>query len=88
MIILFRLTLDVTLTKDNIVCSELERTITATLEEIPEGETNQMVFPVFNSRDGQALTKNIGTSDLYHFIRNHQRSLPPKPSSQTHPTHL
>lgn len=45
--VLFRLTLDVTLIKDNIICSELERTITATLEEIPEGETNQMVFPLF-----------------------------------------
>lgn len=87
--ILFRLTLDAALTKDNIVCSELERTITATLEEIPGGEANQMVFPVFNSRRGdQALTKSIGTSDLYHFIQNHQRTRPPKPSSQTHPTHL
>lgn len=41
--ILLRLTLDVSLTKDNIVCSELERTITAVLEEIPEESVDQIV---------------------------------------------
>lgn len=41
--ILLRLTLDISLTKDNIVCSELERTITAVLEEIPEESIDQIV---------------------------------------------
>ena len=41
--IILRLTLDISLTKDNIICSELERTITAVLEEIPEESVDQIV---------------------------------------------
>lgn len=41
--IILRLTLDISLTKDNIVCSELERIITAVLEEIPEESIDQIV---------------------------------------------
>lgn len=55
--ILFRLTLDTALTKDNIVCSELERTITATLEEIP-GESNQ-VFPGSNPYPSRKTTPEL-----------------------------
>lgn len=43
LMILFRLTLDVSLTKNNIVCSELEKTITAVLEEVPEESVDQIV---------------------------------------------
>lgn len=41
--ILFRLTLDNSLMKDTIICSELERTITTVLEEIPEDGTDDTV---------------------------------------------
>jgi len=41
--ILFRLTIDVSLMKDTIVCSDVERTITTVLEAIPEDGTDDTV---------------------------------------------
>lgn len=41
--ILFRLTIDISLMKDTIVCSEVERTITTILEAIPEDGTDDTV---------------------------------------------
>jgi len=43
LVILFRLTIDVSLMKDTIVCSEVERTITTVLEAIPEDGTDDTV---------------------------------------------
>ncbi|THC99099.1 hypothetical protein EYZ11_001420 [Aspergillus tanneri] len=43
LLLLFRLTLDISLTRNPMICSELERTITATLESIPEDTDDDMV---------------------------------------------
>ncbi|KAA8643471.1 uncharacterized protein ATNIH1004_010240 [Aspergillus tanneri] len=42
LLLLFRLTLDISLTRNPMICSELERTITATLESIPEDTDDDM----------------------------------------------
>ncbi|KAE8374807.1 hypothetical protein BDV26DRAFT_32649 [Aspergillus bertholletiae] len=47
--ILFRLSLDISLTHDPMVCSELERTITAVLESIPEETADKLVYRVCTS---------------------------------------
>ncbi|KAE8350930.1 hypothetical protein BDV28DRAFT_29350 [Aspergillus coremiiformis] len=44
--VLFRLSLDISLTSDPIICSELERTITATLESTPEDMADRLVYRV------------------------------------------
>lgn len=41
--ILFRLTFDLSLTRNITLCSELERAITAALESIPENGADDMV---------------------------------------------
>lgn len=41
--ILFRLTIDISLMKDTIVCSEVERAITTVLKAIPEDGTDDTV---------------------------------------------
>lgn len=41
--VLFRLTFDLSLTRNITVCSELERAITAALESIPENGADDMV---------------------------------------------
>ncbi|QMW45000.1 hypothetical protein G4B11_008420 [Aspergillus flavus] len=47
--ILFRLSLDISLTRDPMVCSELERTIIAVLESIPEETADNLVYRVCTS---------------------------------------
>ncbi|OGM48336.1 hypothetical protein ABOM_003452 [Aspergillus bombycis] len=47
--ILFRLSLDISLTRDPMVCSELERTITAVLESISEETADKLVYRVCTS---------------------------------------
>ncbi|KAB8223529.1 hypothetical protein BDV33DRAFT_188887 [Aspergillus novoparasiticus] len=47
--ILFRLSLDISLTRDPMVCSELERTIIAVLESIPEETVDNLVYRVCTS---------------------------------------
>ncbi|KAF7592100.1 hypothetical protein BBP40_000705 [Aspergillus hancockii] len=41
--LLFRLSLDISLISDPIICPELERTVTAVLESIPEGKADELV---------------------------------------------
>ena len=43
LMILFRLTIDISLMKDTIVCSEVERAITTVLKAIPEDGTDDTV---------------------------------------------
>ncbi|KAB8253642.1 hypothetical protein BDV32DRAFT_155964 [Aspergillus pseudonomiae] len=76
--ILFRLSLDISLTRDPMVCSELERTITAVLESISEETADKLVYrvctsayetikdPVFQSR---LLTHILPTSSWIAMLR-------------------
>ncbi|ODM14375.1 hypothetical protein SI65_10210 [Aspergillus cristatus] len=49
LVILFRLTIDISLMKDTIVCSEVERSITTVLEAIPEDGTDDTVHRICTS---------------------------------------
>lgn len=88
LLLLFRLTLDVSLTSDPTICSELEKAITVLFQSIPEEADDDLVSPLPFPSKSSVLITPPGTAPLHLPPHHHQRHHPPKPSPQTHPPRI
>lgn len=86
--LLFRMAVDMSLTGDNVICSELERTIKAILENISDEKVT--TFSHYYVYSIQKLTRNELVIPSMHPTIAHHGKGPnlPKPNPSTNPTNL